>query len=112
MTRLVFRFIKQEKAACHPPRQSNSHHRVTSDLDAFEVAQSGTLCTADVGGLRAAGVESAACGRAQRVGHLALHRWPMKLKRSSVETCSGRFTWNQKSLSNCLWASFKIFMAA
>ena len=26
----------------------SSHHRVTSDLDAFEVAQSGALCTADV----------------------------------------------------------------
>ena len=25
-----------------------SHHRVTSDLDAFEVAQSGALCTANI----------------------------------------------------------------
>jgi hypothetical protein len=89
-----------------------SHNRVTSDLDASEVAQSGTLCTADVGGLRAAGVESTACGRAQRVGHFALQRWPMKLKRSSGETCSDRIPWNQKSLSICLWASFKIFLAA
>ena len=40
-----------------------SHHRVTSDLDAFEVTQSGALSTADVGGLRAAGVEGAAARR-------------------------------------------------
>jgi len=26
----------------------SSHHRVTSDLDAFEVAQSGPLCTANI----------------------------------------------------------------
>jgi hypothetical protein len=38
-----------------------SHHRVTSDLDALKVAQRRTLCTADVGGLRAARVEGAAC---------------------------------------------------
>ena len=49
----------------------SSHHRVTSDLDAFEVAQSGKLCTADVGGLRAAGVEGAAAWGVQRVGHFA-----------------------------------------
>jgi hypothetical protein len=106
-----FSLHQTSNAACHPPSHSDSHHRVTSDLDAFEVSQSGTLCTADVGGLRAAGVESAACGRAQRVEHLALHRWPMKLKRSSGETCSGRIPWNQKSLSICLWASFKIFVS-
>jgi len=51
-----------------------SHHRVTSDLDAFEVTQSGALSTADVGGLRAAGVEGAATWGVQRVGHFALHR--------------------------------------
>jgi hypothetical protein len=49
----------------------SSHHRVTSDLDAFEVAQSGALSTADVGGLRAAGVEGAAAWGVQRVGHFA-----------------------------------------
>jgi hypothetical protein len=32
----------------------SSQHRVTSDLEAFEVKQS-ELCTADVGGLRAEG---------------------------------------------------------
>lgn len=34
----------------------------------------------------------------------------MKRKRTNSETCSGRIPWNQKSLSICLWASFKIFM--
>jgi hypothetical protein len=29
-------------------RAGVSHHRVTSDLDAFEVAQSGALCTANI----------------------------------------------------------------
>jgi hypothetical protein len=48
-----------------------SHHRVTSDLDTFEVAQSRALSTADVGGLRAAGVEGAAAWGVQRVGHFA-----------------------------------------
>ena len=51
-----------------------SHHRVTSDLDAFEVAQSGTLGAAYVGGLRATGVEGAAARRVERVGHFILHR--------------------------------------
>ena len=51
-----------------------SHHRVTSDLDALEVAQSRTLSTADVGSLRAAGVEGAARGWVERVGDFALHR--------------------------------------
>mgnify|MGYP006211199235 CR=1 FL=1 len=50
-----------------------SHHRVTSDLDAFEVAQSGALGAADVGGLWAAGVEGAAARWVERVGHFALH---------------------------------------
>jgi hypothetical protein len=52
----------------------SSQHRVTSDLDAFEVKQSEALCTADVGGLRAEGVEGAACGPIKRVGHFAWHR--------------------------------------
>jgi hypothetical protein len=43
-----FSLHQTSKAACHPPSHSGSHHRVTSDLDAFEVAQSGALCTADV----------------------------------------------------------------
>ena len=51
-----------------------SHHRVTSDLDAFEVAQRRPLCAADVGGLRATWVKSAARGGVERVGHFALHR--------------------------------------
>jgi hypothetical protein len=51
-----------------------SHHRVTSDLDAFEVTQSGALSAADVSGLWAAGVEGAAARRVERVGHFALHR--------------------------------------
>ena len=46
---------------------------MTSDLDAVEVTQSGTLCTADVGGLRAARVEGAAAWGVERVGHFALH---------------------------------------
>jgi len=40
-----------------------SHHRMTSGLDAFEVAQRRTLCTANVGGLRAAGYQSPDCNR-------------------------------------------------
>jgi hypothetical protein len=52
-------------------KTSTLHHSVASDLDAFEVTQSGALSTADVGGLRAAGVEGAACGPTKRVGHFA-----------------------------------------
>jgi hypothetical protein len=70
----VSRRVNQLMATRSNRGRQTSHHRVTSDLDAFEVTQSGTLCTADVGDLRAAGVEGAACGRAQRVGHFALHR--------------------------------------
>jgi hypothetical protein len=36
---------------------------VTSDLDAFEIAQSVTHGAADVGGLRAAGYQSPDCNR-------------------------------------------------
>ena len=54
----------------------HSDHHVTRDLDAFEIAQQGALCTANVGGLGAARVKCATCGRVQGVGHFALHRGP------------------------------------
>ena len=43
------------------PHHITSHHGVAGDFDAFEIAQRGAFGAANVGGLWAAGGESAAC---------------------------------------------------